>query len=108
MTILFSHSLLVNHTPKWTHSTTRDSFTYTDAELVGYITSLPSLPKYTHVIPLSSKYLAQDYAKEEFEDAAESMKFACQLGIQVPHIQRITQVDRAFLLHYGSDSWNNT
>lgn len=69
---------------------------YTDAELVSYITSFPSLPNFSNVIPLSCKYLAKGYAGDELEDAAESMKLACQLGIRVPRIQRIIQADDAF------------
>lgn len=69
-------------------------FDYTDAELVGYITSLPSLPNYSNIIPLSSKYLVKDYRQDQFEDAAESMKLASQLDIHVPHIRRVIQHDR--------------
>ncbi|KAI5860894.1 ankyrin repeat protein [Durotheca rogersii] len=71
-------------------------FNYTEAELISHITSLPSLPDFSNIIPLSSKYLAKGYAKDELEDATESMKFASQLGIRVPHIQRIIQVDDGF------------
>lgn len=81
---------------KWTQtSTTRCSLT-TDAELAGHITSLPSLPNYSNMTPLSSRYLAKGYADDELKDAAESMKFASQLGIHIPHIQRILQADDGF------------
>lgn len=71
-------------------------FSYTDAEIVDYITSLPGLPKFSNIIPLSSKYLAKGYPEDELEDAVRSVEFASQLGIYVPRIQRTVQVDDAF------------
>ena len=71
-------------------------FNYTDTELIDYITSIPSLPNFSNIIPLSSQYLAKGYAEDELEDAVESMKFASRLGIHVPCIQRIIQFDNAF------------
>ncbi|RSM14828.1 hypothetical protein CDV31_005262 [Fusarium ambrosium] len=69
---------------------------YTDTELIDRITSLPSLPNFSNIVPLSSQYLAKGYAEDELEDAVESMKFASRLGIHVPRIQRIIQFDNAF------------
>jgi hypothetical protein len=69
---------------------------YTDTELIQYIESLPSLPKYSNVIPLSAKYLAKGYAGYEFEDAISAQKSASQLSIGVPHIHPIIQDDDGF------------
>lgn len=38
---------------------------YTDAELIGYIASLPSLSNFPNIIPPSPKYLANGYAEDE-------------------------------------------
>ncbi|KAI1376825.1 ankyrin repeat protein [Hypoxylon crocopeplum] len=71
-------------------------FSYMDAEIIDYITSLPRLPKFSHIIPLSSKYLAKSYPEDEFEHAVKSVEFASQLGIRVPHIQRTARVDGGY------------
>ncbi|KAG6292767.1 hypothetical protein E4U46_008273 [Claviceps purpurea] len=45
-------------------------FSYTDSEIFEYISSLPSLPDYGAIVPLSHKYLAKAYATwDEVEDA---------------------------------------
>ena len=69
---------------------------YTDIEIIDSITSLPSLPGFSNIIPLSSRYLAKGYAEDELEDAVRSMELASELGIRVPHIQRIIHIDNAF------------
>lgn len=69
---------------------------YTDLDLINHITSLPSLPNFSNIVPLSPKYLAKGYAKDELEDAVSAMQVASQLGIRVPHVQRIVQVDDVF------------
>ncbi|KAG6309835.1 hypothetical protein E4U22_003648, partial [Claviceps purpurea] len=67
---------------------------YTDAELFDHISSLPSLPEFSNVVSLSPKYLAKGYAKWDMvEDSLSAMKFASQLGIQVPHIERVIHGD---------------
>ncbi|KAI2602397.1 ankyrin repeat protein [Hypoxylon sp. NC1633] len=71
-------------------------FSYTDAEIVNYITSLPGLPKFQNIIPLSLNYLAKGHLQNELEDAVKSTEFASRLGIRVPHIQRTVQVDRDY------------
>ncbi|KAG6040942.1 hypothetical protein E4U39_006785 [Claviceps sp. Clav50 group G5] len=63
---------------------------YTDSELYDHISSHPSLPEFSNVVSLSPKYLAKGYENGDMvEDALSAMKFASQLGIQVPHIERI-------------------
>ncbi|KAG6252287.1 hypothetical protein E4U24_000584 [Claviceps purpurea] len=72
-------------------------FSYTDSEIFEYISSLPLLPDYGAIVPLSHKYLANVYATwDEVEDAVSAMKFASQLGIHVPHVHRIVVHDRDF------------
>ncbi|KPM45048.1 hypothetical protein AK830_g1431 [Neonectria ditissima] len=66
---------------------------YTDADLVDHINSLPGLPNCSKITPLSSKYLAKNYREEELEHAVRSTKFASQLGIPVPHIYRTVPAD---------------
>lgn len=66
---------------------------YSDADLISYITSLPPLPNYSNIIPLSSKYLAKGHTEDEVEDVVRSMEFASQLGIRIPHIHRIVWAD---------------
>ncbi|KAF4464214.1 kinase-like domain [Fusarium albosuccineum] len=66
---------------------------YTDTEISDCIASLPNLPGYSTVTPLSSKYLSKGYRQDEFEDAAKSMEFASQLGIHVPRIRRTIEDD---------------
>lgn len=68
---------------------------YTDTDLVDYITSFPSLPKFSNIVPLSSKYLAKGYREEDHEDALKAVKFASHLGIYVPRVQRNVRVDDA-------------
>ncbi|KZZ92026.1 ankyrin repeat protein [Moelleriella libera RCEF 2490] len=61
---------------------------YTDAELIGYLHTLPSLEP-SAVWLLSSKYLAKRYRAEDFDDAVQSLVFASQLRISVPRIRRM-------------------
>ncbi|KAG6276397.1 hypothetical protein E4U48_001633 [Claviceps purpurea] len=52
-------------------------FSYTDSEIFEYISSLPSLPDYGAIVPLSHKYLAKAYATwDEVEDAVSAMNLA--------------------------------
>ncbi|KAG6126947.1 hypothetical protein E4U47_007448, partial [Claviceps purpurea] len=63
---------------------------YTDSELYDHINSHPSLPDFSNVVSLSPKYLAKGYENGDMvEDALSAMKFASQLGIPVPHIERV-------------------
>ncbi|KAG6218358.1 hypothetical protein E4U34_004187 [Claviceps purpurea] len=70
---------------------------YTDSDLVKHLRVLPWPTSIVRVVPLSDKYFAKGYAKwYEVEDAVSAMKFASQLGIHVPHIQRIVKDDDGF------------
>ncbi|KAG6018013.1 hypothetical protein E4U54_007809 [Claviceps lovelessii] len=69
---------------------------YTDSDLLNQITSLPRLPKYYNIIPLSLKYLAKGYRKGDLEVAVSATQVASQLGIRVPHVRRIVRQDDAF------------
>ncbi|KAG6125012.1 hypothetical protein E4U12_007712 [Claviceps purpurea] len=63
---------------------------YTDSELYDHINSHSSLPDFSNVVSLSPKYLAKGYENGDMvEDALSAMKFASQLGIPVPHIERV-------------------
>ncbi|KAG5969580.1 hypothetical protein E4U56_008251 [Claviceps arundinis] len=69
-------------------------FSYTDSYLYNHITSIPTPPLAGRAVPLSEKYFAKGYAlREDLEDAVSAMKFASQLGIQVPHVHRINRGD---------------
>ncbi|KID96048.1 Protein kinase-like domain protein, partial [Metarhizium majus ARSEF 297] len=68
---------------------------YSDAQISHYINTLPTLPKYSNITLLSTKYLAKAYLRDDAEDATEAMKFASELGIHVPRIKRTVQVDDA-------------
>ncbi|KAG6049453.1 hypothetical protein E4U39_006056 [Claviceps sp. Clav50 group G5] len=66
-------------------------FSYTDSYLCNHITSIPTPTLAGRAVPLSEKYFAKGYAlREDLEDAVSAMKFASQLGIQVPHVHRIS------------------
>ncbi|KAG6236557.1 hypothetical protein E4U25_003610 [Claviceps purpurea] len=70
---------------------------YTDSDLVKHLRVLPWPTSIVRAVPLSDKYFAKGYAKwYEVEDAVSAMKFASQLGIHVPHIQRIVKDDDGF------------
>ncbi|KAG6203587.1 hypothetical protein E4U35_004165, partial [Claviceps purpurea] len=63
---------------------------YTESELYAHINSHSSLPDFSNVVSLSPKYLAKGYENRDMvEDALSAMKFASQLGIHVPHVERI-------------------
>ncbi|KAG8411156.1 hypothetical protein J3459_016601 [Metarhizium acridum] len=61
---------------------------YSDAQISHFIKTLPTLPKYSHITLLSTKYLAKAYLRDDAEDAIKATKFASELGIHVPQIKR--------------------
>ncbi|KAG6155977.1 hypothetical protein E4U37_000720 [Claviceps purpurea] len=66
---------------------------FDDAKLLSY-TESEFLPDFSNVVSLSPKYLAKGYENGDMvEDALSAMKFASQLGIQVPHIERVIHGD---------------
>lgn len=71
-------------------------FSYLDEEIINSITSLPSLPTFSNIIPLSSRYLSKGYPEDEVEDAVRAVEFASQLGIYVSGVQRTVQADNSF------------
>ncbi|KAG5946030.1 hypothetical protein E4U59_004694 [Claviceps monticola] len=72
-------------------------FSYTNSEIFEYISSLPSLPDYGAIVPLSHKHLDEAHASwDEVEDAVSAMKLASQPGIHVPHVHRIVVHNRDF------------
>ena len=68
---------------------------YTDAQIYDHIVSLSTLSDYRNITPLSSKYLAKSYHKDNVADAMRSVEFASQLGIRVPRIHRIIKVNES-------------
>ncbi|KAG6023229.1 hypothetical protein E4U40_004095 [Claviceps sp. LM458 group G5] len=72
---------------------------YTDSYLCNHITSIPTPTLAGRAVPLSEKYFAKGYAlREDLEDAVSAMKFASQLGIQVPHVHRIIRGDGLYCI----------
>lgn len=67
---------------------------YSEAELVRYITASPSLEPNSAVRILSPNLLAKRYERSEIEDVAEATEVAGRLGIRVPCTKKIVMDGR--------------